>query len=168
MEKTKKRVIYLVIKILILILGIANICAFYFGFYTKIQKVSEIVTGKIIIGSYTLSLIYIFQMISWLIVLLMIFLLLFGLLINKQKKRLQESVSPPQIHGRFKTELDTLYSMVEKNKKLKLSEISRAFEITEEKALEWIKILENNNLVIIEYPAFSSPIILIKEKNEKT
>lgn len=65
------------------------------------------------------------------------------------------------------TDLDTLYNLLKERKCLNVQSISKVFKITKEKALDWAKILENHELVRIEYPAFSSPEVKINEKEEK-
>jgi hypothetical protein len=50
---------------------------------------------------------------------------------------------------------------------LKISVIAKAFGISKDQALEWGKILENQNLASVEYPAFSEPEIKAKNKNGK-
>lgn len=62
------------------------------------------------------------------------------------------------------TDLDTLYNLLKERKSLNIESISKVFEITKEKALDWAKILENHELVRIEYPAFSPPEVKINEK----
>jgi len=54
--------------------------------------------------------------------------------------------------------------IIKDKKVLKISTISKAFDIDKEKAMEWIKILESGDLCIIEYPTFGEPFIKIKEK----
>ena len=65
------------------------------------------------------------------------------------------------------TDLDILYKILKDRKKLKVSVIASTFKITREQALEWGRILENYNLASIEYPAFSQPEIILKEKKVK-
>jgi len=64
------------------------------------------------------------------------------------------------------TDLDVLYHLLEKRKRLSVPAIAKLFKIDKEKALEWGKILGNLELVTIEYPAFNEPEIRIKEKKE--
>jgi len=59
------------------------------------------------------------------------------------------------------TDIDLLYSILKEKKKIKIGAICKIFKITKEKALEWGKILESNNLAVINYPAFSDPEIEI-------
>lgn len=73
--------------------------------------------------------------------------------------------------GRFETDFDIFYKLIQKRKKMRINSIAKTFEITEDQALEWSKILESSNLVTIEYPAFYEPEVRIKEmiisKNKK-
>jgi len=67
---------------------------------------------------------------------------------------------------RSKTDLDVLYQIIMDKKSLSVNLIAKGFNITKEKALEWAKILENHELVSIEYPAFSPPEVKVYEKEE--
>ena len=66
--------------------------------------------------------------------------------------------------GKSDTDIDLLYSVLKNEKKLKLAAISKIFNISKDKALEWGKILENYNLASLNYPAFSEPILEILER----
>ena len=70
----------------------------------------------------------------------------------------------PNKGGKSKTDLDTLYNLLKQKKKLKIGTIARVFKISKENALEWSKILENHELVIIDYPTFNEPEVKIYEK----
>jgi len=69
--------------------------------------------------------------------------------------------------SRSETELDILYNLLKEKKKLRIKTIARVFKIPKEKALDWGKILENSELVKIEYPAFSDPEVKLNEKEKK-
>ena len=75
-----------------------------------------------------------------------------------------------RIGNRARTDIDKLYSLLKRKKSLKLGEIVDTFGINQEQALDWCKILENNELVTINYPTFAEPEIEISNKvvnNEK-
>lgn len=65
------------------------------------------------------------------------------------------------------TYLDTFYELMKEKKSLNVGTIAKAFKIPKEKALEWARILEEHNLVTIEYPAFSDADVKIRGYNEK-
>jgi hypothetical protein len=65
------------------------------------------------------------------------------------------------------TDIDVLYTLLKDRKSMKVRSVAHLFKINEEKALEWCKILEGNNLVIINYPAFSGPEVELKEDEDK-
>jgi len=69
--------------------------------------------------------------------------------------------------GRFETDFDIFYKLLKEKKKLRIGLIATSFKITKEQALDWGKILESNDLVSIEYPAFSEPEVKIIEKEVK-
>lgn len=66
-----------------------------------------------------------------------------------------------------KTDLDTLYELLQNKKELSISAISKLFDVDKDIALEWCKILESGELVSISYPAFSEPVVRINEKEIK-
>ncbi len=65
------------------------------------------------------------------------------------------------------TDMDVLYHLLKSRKKINIGSISRIFNISKEKALEWAKTLENYELVNIEYPAFTDPEVKINEKESE-
>lgn len=65
-----------------------------------------------------------------------------------------------------KTDLDILYDILREKKQLSLSVISKSFNISKEIAMEWCKILEAANLVSIDYPSFSEPVVNVNNNFE--
>lgn len=61
------------------------------------------------------------------------------------------------------TAIDELYNLIKENKKIELSKVAKRLGFPEDKIISWCEILEKNNLIATEYPAFGSPIIKIKE-----
>ncbi len=64
--------------------------------------------------------------------------------------------------NRLETDLDKLYNILQKRKKIKLSEISVGFNITKKQAEEWCIILETNDLAVLHYPTFGEPELKCK------
>jgi DeoR/GlpR family transcriptional regulator of sugar metabolism len=69
--------------------------------------------------------------------------------------------------GPIKTRLDSIYEEVKKNKKLPLTEIAQKFDVSEEQAESWAKLLESQGLVMLSYPAVGG-IMVNAMSNEKT
>ncbi len=65
------------------------------------------------------------------------------------------------------TDLDVLYSLIKNKKELRISSISKAFNINKDVAMEWCKILESGNLAVIDYPMFGGPIVKIDDNEIK-
>ena len=83
----------------------------------------------------------------------------------KSKKSEEAAVQTKDVsvaEGKSDTPLDSLYKILEERGFLHLEAISKIFNISKEKALEWAKILEEDELVTIEYPAFSDPEVTLK------
>jgi hypothetical protein len=75
----------------------------------------------------------------------------------------------PSPKSKAETHLDVFYHLLQQKKNLSVGSIAKVFKIPKEKALEWAKILEDHDLAIIEYPAFSDAEVKIKgyEKEKK-
>lgn len=56
--------------------------------------------------------------------------------------------------NKYKTDIDRLYELINQKGKLTISEISEGFGISKEMAEEWGKILEEHNLITLNYPPF--------------
>ena len=54
----------------------------------------------------------------------------------------------------METDIDLLLALLERFKKMKIREISYAFDIYEDKAEEWARILEEGGFAVMYYPAF--------------
>jgi len=101
---------------------------------------------------------------------LILFLLGFTYMQNRRiyKRKVDEkSINIEEFTKDSKTDLDALYKMIIAKKRLSVKSVSHLFQIEEDLAMEWARILESGDLVTIEYPGFSSPSIVFKEKNEE-
>jgi len=61
-----------------------------------------------------------------------------------------------------KTDLDTLYRILQEKKVLGISSITSTFKISKETAMDWCKTLEAGNLASIDYPGMGEPVLKIK------
>ena len=62
------------------------------------------------------------------------------------------------------TDLDVLYNVLKEKKHLRVSTISKLFDVKKGIALEWCKILESGNLAIIDYPSSREPVVKLVVK----
>ena len=76
-------------------------------------------------------------------------------------------ITIPQNLSKSETEIDVLYRLLQEKKSLSVATIAKTFGITKEKAIEWAKILEDNDLATVEYPAFNDPQVEIKGLDEE-
>ncbi len=110
--------------------------------------------------------------IQWFLVFLIIFI---GFIRHLRNKKIQRMVSKTPLPEKkvsskiINTEMDNFYELLKIDKKMTISSIAAKFKIQKEIALEWAKILENQNLATIEYPAFGEPRVkeYISEKDTK-
>jgi competence protein ComGC len=67
--------------------------------------------------------------------------------------------------GAYETDLDKLYKLLEQRKKVRVNEVARAFKVSKKDAEEWGKILKEQNLAEIFYPAVGDMEIRWKESS---
>jgi len=103
---------------------------------------------------------------QWIILAIIAIIIYIRFVKNKKKEKRKLNISPEKKERKLysETDLDTLYKLLKEKESLSTGTIGKIFQIPKDKALEWAKILENNKLVTIEYPAFSDPEIIIKTK----
>ena len=106
--------------------------------------------------------------IQWVILLFVVILAYMKFLKHrKEEDQKVEHFIIPSPKSKAETNLDVLYNLLMEKKSLSIRTISRLFNIPKEKALEWSKILEDQDLVSIEYPAFSDAEVKIKQDEEE-
>ncbi len=83
---------------------------------------------------------------------------------HKEDTSIDESIRMKTIsRGKSKTDIDVLYELLKEKKRLRIPSITKLFDVKEETALEWAKILESNNLVSVNYPRVGDPELVITE-----
>lgn len=61
------------------------------------------------------------------------------------------------------TQIDLLYEMLKKNKRLTLTKLSELFKVDKKVVEEWGRILEENDYAVVDYPRFGEIEIRLKE-----
>ncbi len=155
--------------IILLILMFGNI---YIYFSNKNITLSGFAVSnireKIITGIKTYDPSTIIFVVQWFILFIILLILYINFLKRKrQEKKEIKSVKKERQKKGTATDLDSLYELLKDKKRLGVSSIAKAFNISEDKAMEWAKIFEKNNLGYIEYPAFSEAKLCLKEENGK-
>jgi len=108
----------------------------------------------------------IFLMVQWgLLLLLLIYVGFRDKEVTKNKNELA-GLDLNQIRKKSETDLDALYTILKQKQQLRITTVSKAFDIKEDLAMEWGKILEAGKLAYIDYPKFGGPMIKIKTKEE--
>ena len=69
--------------------------------------------------------------------------------------------------SKTRTDLDNLYKILQERKEVSVGDIERTFEVSNDIAMEWCKILENAELAMIDYPTFKKPVLRIPEAKEE-
>ncbi|RLG11311.1 hypothetical protein DRN69_07930, partial [Candidatus Pacearchaeota archaeon] len=103
--------------------------------------------------------------VQWILLFVVALIFYIKFLKTKKKEEGEEKIEMKRKKGGGKshTDLDDLYELLKEKKVLKIPVIAKSFNIDKEKAFEWCKILEENNLVNINFPPFSEPEVVIKE-----
>ncbi|MEK6926149.1 MAG: hypothetical protein AABW50_02635 [Nanoarchaeota archaeon] len=106
--------------------------------------------------------------VQWIILLLIVLLAYTRFLKHRKEEetKIRGFIIPSSL-SKSETYLDVLYKLLKEKKSLSVGIISKVFKIPKDKALEWAKMLENDELVTIEYPAFADPEIKIMQNEEK-
>ena len=108
----------------------------------------------------------IFLMVQWgLLLLLLIYVGFRDKEVSKNQNELA-GLDLNQIRKKSETDLDALYTLLKQKQQLRVATVSKAFDIKEDLAMEWGKILESGRLAYIDYPKFGGPLIRVKNKDE--
>ena len=163
----KKRVVGFVVGLLVLAL-----VGFYFSGDDESANavsgnlVSDKVTQFYDTPSFDNRLSLLFKFVAGIIIVVLIFLIIRK--IRKKGDTIKQDFFREKT-GASRTDLDTLYEVLKRKKKVNMYEVERAFKIDSKVAIEWAKILENGDLAVIDYPRFGKPVLLLveDEENEK-
>ncbi|MEM4625529.1 MAG: hypothetical protein QXJ28_02080 [Candidatus Pacearchaeota archaeon] len=90
------------------------------------------------------------------------------ILIKKRKSKKIEDEIKVSVEKKEEglTDIDLLYELLKRKKRMNISTIAKIFKINKELAIEWARILEEGDLAEINYPILSEPTLEIKEKEE--
>lgn len=62
------------------------------------------------------------------------------------------------------TDIDLLYEMLKRNKRLPLSRLAELFKVDKKVIEEWGKILEESGMAVVDYPRFGEIEIILKDE----
>ena len=101
-------------------------------------------------------------MLEWLLL-----LMLFISAIIRHRQSINENIkqgfSIQKYRAKTKTDLDILYEVLKEKKHLRISTISKIFNVDQEVALNWAKTLEAADLARIHYPRVGEPELTLNE-----
>lgn len=169
-EKIKKKVkieeklifwrVFLIVSVIFLInLGV------YLSNYGKGKEVTGLSIGETIAEVYNNIPVTtrIFIGVQWVVLLL---LLIFVYLKDKKIKNVKDEIKGIDLEKaseNSKTDLDTLYNLLKEKKQLKISTISKLFDVNEDIVIGWCKTLETSELVTIDYSSGGGRVVKIVE-----
>lgn len=76
-----------------------------------------------------------------------------------EEPKAAESLSLVPKSAAYITAIDEVYNYIQTTGKISLNDVKKRFNISKDLAEEWARILESHDLINIEYPLFSSPIL---------
>ena len=157
--------------IILVVLILSSLNAYLFLNKEEISYAS--ISGQFIKEMPELPLGLNFSLLAFIIQGLILFLIIIITFMHYLKRKRDEKINLShsklvQKTSKSETSLDVLYNLLKDKKRLNIKTIAKLFGITKEKAIEWAKILENYELVTIEYPTFNDPEVRINEKEDET
>lgn len=155
----------------LLILSLAIFGGYYFSDDDFAGKISGNTIKEKLVGIYESSsvsnkVLILIQVVVGIIAAVMIFIIVNKRI--KRKKTFSKNDFVKNSTKKSRTDLDMLYEILKKKKKINIVDIEDVFKVSPKVAFGWAKILENGDLAVIEYPRFGKPIlILMEEENTK-
>src|SRR3989344_1994607 len=153
----------LIFKRLLLVVGIiflANIGIFLYNLKIASSGFTGFSIGDTVSQTYTTIpfIAKIFLLVQWAF---LIGVLIFSSIKDKDVESRRQELSGINLEKISKkgTDLDTLYSLLQKKKQLRISTISKIFKIDKDIAMDWCKTLESGNLAEIDYPGLGEPVV---------
>ena len=159
------RPIFLKISVIVVLILIANISVFMYKYGNFSNGLTGFSVGDSLTSAYSdlSQTTKIFLAAQWgFLVLIMIFGIIRDSVV---RSRMREFLGNDlkKISEKSGTDLDALYSLLQTRKQLRVSTISKMFNISNDIAMDWCKILETGNLAAIDYK-MGEPIIKVNEK----
>jgi len=155
-----KKLNFLVVLIVLVLVAAGNVYVYFNNTNTSITG-SAISNFSFNIKKLDAS--TIIFLIQWLLILVIVIIFYAKFLKSKREEHKKNTIKIKTYSGKgTTTDLDTLYDFLKKRKSAKISSIAKSFKVNNDMALDWCKILENSNLINIEYPAFSEPEVMVK------
>ncbi len=81
---------------------------------------------------------------------------------NSKKEIRKIMAEKRNISAPSKTDIDLLYEILKHQKELGVGDIASAFSVSKDVAMEWCKILEENDMAEIQYASIGEPTIRLK------
>ncbi len=109
----------------------------------------------------------VFMIVQWGLLLFILFWGIGLVLKNREKSKDVQVLDVKSFRRKNKTDLDVLYDILKKRREIRLPSVCQAFNVSNEVAMEWGKILESGNLAVVDYPGFGDPVIILREEIDK-
>ncbi len=165
MAEKERKPVFAKILIIAGISLIANIAFFVYSLKSNLTGYSVSSLSESFFAAYNgiSSMSKIFLVVQWVFLFIA---LLFGLMSDRRARGKSVEISEIQaikLKGKSSTDLDTLYTILQQKKKIRLSTISKGFGVSGDVAREWCEILESGSLAVIDYPGVGEPTLKIAD-----
>jgi hypothetical protein len=78
-----------------------------------------------------------------------------------------DNIKSLQKKRKDETDIDLLYELIQDHKKISVTKLSKLFNVDKEVIKKWGEVLENSELVTVDYPRFGDAKIMLREEDEK-
>ncbi|MCK5612412.1 hypothetical protein KAR91_61640 [Candidatus Pacearchaeota archaeon] len=146
---------------------LALVLVFNLALFSYRQSMSGMAARDIMESAGGLNISTILFFLQWIVLIILAIVIYFRFI--KKGKEEKSKIRSALIKKRgFETEtdFDTLYELLKEKKSLSVGAISELLKIKKELVMTWVKILESNELVVIEYPMFGDAEVVLKTKKK--
>jgi len=162
MSKEEKP-IFLRVLLAVIILFLIDIGLFFYKYFPD-KGFTGFSVKEMVFGTYTQVPLAskVFVVIEWaLLVSILLFVYIRDKGINNEKDDIT-GVDLSKMTEKWGTDIDTLFNLLKTKKQIRISTVSKLFNVNRDVAIGWCKTLESGNLALIEYPQ-GGPVIKINE-----
>ena len=109
----------------------------------------------------------IFLLVQWLLIIVILAAVFVKSRGSLKSGKEEKKINLEAIKRNSKTSLDAMYEVLKMKKEVSVRMIASMFKISEDLAMDWARILESGDLIVIEYPAIGGPVAVLKEEKSE-
>ncbi|MEK6847191.1 MAG: hypothetical protein AABY16_03430 [Nanoarchaeota archaeon] len=167
---TKKKEKSRALKVVVSLLTLAVLAHTFYSFYSANNYSLSGISGKAIsedIDEASSKISFKHRLIlagEWLLIILifMVSLIRAKMEIRGVERVMVTNIKTPR--GIARTDLDLMYELVKEKKAIKIKALANYFKVDEKTIVDWARILEEANLIRLNYPAVGEPQVVLNEE----